>query len=400
MKNQEVIKVFFLILTIVLGLSLISAQGTFIEGFIEFIFGGKTPTGQITGGDCVDTDGYNNFDEFGWVEEEGYIYQDFCVDMDLDGTFETAYDYYCEGEAPPTLMVSLPLTGKATTGLVTGGGNGGGTCDPDVPNGNGACPPPPPSTSINCITERGVPCLDNTGVCGCNPGTDTQTCVNNPDWDICTPGTQVCNANGDGWEQCLGSVECDPAIEECAANPDPFIIGWVCVPIGGPAPCNTGDTQPCTIPGNQGICQYGFETCVGGVWGPCDTSEPGEYPEICNGLDDDCDGEIDEDPNMCPPDKYVKEDIVCLRNQPVMIKMVMVMEILEVVIVQVALKQTAMMTLTNVVQVVIQELQKFVMEKIMIVMDQQMKYLVVLRVKPNHVELMLGCVKKELRHVV
>jgi len=55
--------------------------------------------------------------------------------------------------------------------------------------------------------------------------------------------------------------------------------------------CTTGITRAC---GASDIppCQMGIQTCVNGVWGPCmGEVAPGE--EVCNGMDDDCDGVID-----------------------------------------------------------------------------------------------------------
>lgn len=54
--------------------------------------------------------------------------------------------------------------------------------------------------------------------------------------------------------------------------------------------------KPC-----QTICGSGFEICNAGSWIDCTANLPVE--ESCNGLDDDCDGLIDEDLNCaCPPE--------------------------------------------------------------------------------------------------
>ena len=55
--------------------------------------------------------------------------------------------------------------------------------------------------------------------------------------------------------------------------------------------CTIGATQPCGI--DIGECTIGTQTCVGGTWGACDGSQ-GPVTEVCNGLDDDCDGTSDE----------------------------------------------------------------------------------------------------------
>lgn len=57
--------------------------------------------------------------------------------------------------------------------------------------------------------------------------------------------------------------------------------------------CLEGAMEAC--PGNSmGICDPGMRTCIGGSWGVCEGIVVPQPNEVCNGLDDDCDGEVDE----------------------------------------------------------------------------------------------------------
>jgi hypothetical protein len=74
------------------------------------------------------------------------------------------------------------------------------------------------------------------------------------------------------------------------------------VAVVSPPSCEEGKTQVCWSPSNPlvGACQKGKQTCGGGVWGPC--SDIGPAPEQCNGIDDNCNGMIDEGcANDCLP---------------------------------------------------------------------------------------------------
>lgn len=87
---------------------------------------------------------------------------------------------------------------------------------------------------------------------------------------ICAPDN-----DGDGW----------PADQDCDDN-DPGI--------------QPGATQPCAT-GFPGACSMGLRTCqLDGTWTSCAPGiTPGSQTEICNNIDDDCDGSIDEG-NPCP----------------------------------------------------------------------------------------------------
>jgi hypothetical protein len=63
-----------------------------------------------------------------------------------------------------------------------------------------------------------------------------------------------------------------------------------------PPSCTELDTRGCSSPGNPliGACHAGTQTCTGGVWGPCVGETLPAAAELCDGLDDNCNGVTDE----------------------------------------------------------------------------------------------------------
>ena len=78
--------------------------------------------------------------------------------------------------------------------------------------------------------------------------------------------------------------------------------------------CTPGETRACGEA--EGACEPGTQTCGGdGTWGMCDDSI-GPMPEACNGRDDDCDGTTDEPgPGMCDSGSTC-ENGACVADDP------------------------------------------------------------------------------------
>jgi hypothetical protein len=131
--------------------------------------------------------------------------------------------------------------------------------------------------STNNIYGRGRVELDlkRTG-CACTPG-DQQSCLTS----CGTTGTRSCLSTGCNWSSCVPPKEtCNGKDEDCDGTND---NGFACA---------LGETRTCISSCNTAGTQACSASCA---WLSCVAPK-----EICNGKDDDCDSQIDED-NVCGP---------------------------------------------------------------------------------------------------
>jgi hypothetical protein len=170
-----------------------------------------------------------------------------------------------------------------------------------------------PGTDLVCDPQRDPPaCV----VATCPPGTYRAgpfACVPLPASPVCEPclSDGTCRVPGDRCLTVEGAVVCGqgcgpdspwgtgcPAGAACVEQPDG---GRQCLPASGSCSCwkptHAGQQRGCLRENAAGRC-YGVEACDPAAgWGACSAAEP--LAEICDGLDSDCDGAVDED--VTPP---------------------------------------------------------------------------------------------------
>ncbi len=166
-------------------------------------------------------------------------------------------------------MAGAGVGGTAGNGAggMAGAGGGGGNClpmetqcDGKDDDCNGQIDDLPLLTCGQGICQVTVPACVGGMLQECKPG--------NPD------PTELCDGDNDGIDDnCNGMID-----EGC-----PCVKGQVEL-------CYTGAPET----RNVGACKDGTQTCLNtNQWGPC-TNDVGPSLEMCNGIDDDCDGQSDD----------------------------------------------------------------------------------------------------------
>jgi hypothetical protein len=172
-----------------------------------------------------------------------------------------------------------------------------GSCGNKCPRGqtctDGVCSGSPCQTGQTLCGDK---CKDlqsdkyNCGACGnkCKKG------------ETCTAG--VCSGPSCPAGQTLCSDKCKNLQSDkynCGACGNKCKKGETCTAgvCSGADLCVNGQTQSCTYTGptgteNVGVCKAGTKTCSAGSWGTC-TGEVLPTTEVCDNVDNDCDGTVD-----------------------------------------------------------------------------------------------------------
>ncbi len=199
-----------------------------------------------------------------------------------NATQNTDEDYF---EIVMTDMVSLGV------GLKQAGYCGDGVCGEG--ENSTVCP-------SDCVCEEG-----ETRSCGtsdippCQLG--TQTCMNGS-WGACQgsiePTPETCNRLDDNCDGIVDNINNGTSLAgtrcQCYNNADP-LENETCNNIDDDCDGTIDEGLQRRCGTNVGICDFGTQNCVQGVWGTCEGGIMPEPNDICfNDLDDDCDGQTDE----------------------------------------------------------------------------------------------------------
>jgi hypothetical protein len=196
------------------------------------------------------------------------------IDDDCDGVIDDCVPFVpgscCAGQCPACNLAGVP--------------------QPETCNG---CDDDCDGIADNHLTDTGLACGSSVG--DCRPGTTACCQEQSPTASNCTAdnNSQSPLHNNTDRLACLGGVgpspeQCDGTDHDCDGLSDE--VTMPCYPFASGTPgvgiCKSGVAQCDAVAGPNG--QPGapsFGACTGAV---------GPQPELCNGLDDDCDGAVDD----------------------------------------------------------------------------------------------------------
>jgi putative metal-binding protein len=207
-----------------------------------------------------------------------------------------------------------------------GGGSGGGDCSEEQCDGTDNDCDGDVDEDCACVDGQTQDCYsgpmgtEGMGVCAAG----TETCDLTGTFGECTgevlPSAEVCNGSDDDCngqtDEGFGSVTCglgicQVTVDECVdGEPQPCIPGppnqvELCDgtdddcdgDVDEGCICQNGQMQPCYTGSmatqNVGECHDGTQACTGGQWGAC-VGDQTPVAELCDGLDNDCDGTEDD----------------------------------------------------------------------------------------------------------
>jgi len=164
-------------------------------------------------------------------------------------------------------------------------GDGGPVCDPDSGDPAGCACDPSTTKPADCYT--GPIGTQAKGICH----TGTRSCTPDGTFTVCvgevTPGIETCNYADD---------DCNGIVDDLSELTDASVIARCNSPACDQA--NMTDAAITCWGPDPGICGAGRKTCAGGPDGGqpsgCEEFIHGGAPEVCNGIDDDCNGAVDD----------------------------------------------------------------------------------------------------------
>jgi hypothetical protein len=206
----------------------------------------------------------------------------------------------CDGKADET--TDTPCYPDAQLGCTLAADNSSATCQGLCALGRRLCKAGKLQACTGAIVPKAESC-NSSGIaadencdgvidegCACT-GTQTRSCYTGPNGTVnvgkCKAGTQSCSNGMLG--PCMGAVVPEP--ETCTNdNVDNDCDGVT---------DNIKDRgTSCSVASNLGLCRTGTLQCQAGSASPVCVTTPPSVTELCNDLDDDCDGKTDETFNL------------------------------------------------------------------------------------------------------